>query len=328
MDKQSRRKFWDVLINLNDTGEESIRRLEQVIQYPKTICRFRSVNENTLNQLKNNVLHYSTANHYDDPFDTYFYVDYSYIKKKIEFFKGLISSGGEHIIEFICDSMHNVLNTKKEDFHLNMADLQHINLENFQALVKNARESVLRNLWSICFCDNELNENLWLKYADSHKGFALVYDLHRNQDYLCGKGDKCESCLMSKFPLSLYPVFYTDNRYNATEYVVSLILVQMLPQLAHFIERSWELEKISLIKKECHHYDNEWRMIFSGIIRDNDHPFIKYRPTQVIMGLKTSEDDQSKIIAAAKVAQIPTISKMVINDNDELEPCLICTEDQ
>lgn len=323
MNKQSRRKFWNVISNLNDTSEKSVRKLEQVIQYPKTICRFRSVSENALNQLKNNVLYYSTANYYDDPFDTYFYIDHSYIKKQIEFFKELISNNRERIIEFICDSMHNILNTKKEDIHFNMADLLHINLGNFQALAKNARESVLRNLWSICFCDNELNENLWLKYADSYKGFALVYDLYRNQDYLCGKGDKCKSCCMSKFPLSLYPVFYTDNRYNATEYVVSLILVQMLPQLANFIDRPWELEKISLIKKECHHYDDEWRMIFSGIIRDNDRPFIKYRPTQVIIGLKMSEKDQSAIIAAAKTAQIPIISKMVINDNDELEPRVI-----
>ena len=56
------------------------------------LCRFRSVNKNTLQQLQDNKLFFSSADRYDDPFDTYFYIDYAKIRKIIITFKTLMDA--------------------------------------------------------------------------------------------------------------------------------------------------------------------------------------------------------------------------------------------
>ena len=37
------------------------------------------------------------------------------------------------------------------------------------------RNEIRKDTWSICFCENGLNETLWLKYANQYKGFVLIY---------------------------------------------------------------------------------------------------------------------------------------------------------
>ncbi len=34
-------------------------------------------------------------------------------------------------------------------------------------------QSILKNsLWTVCFSESEINETMWLKYADQYKGFS------------------------------------------------------------------------------------------------------------------------------------------------------------
>ena len=75
MDNNGREKFWNVLKNLHDNSETSVNMLMDASPRPKTLCRFRSVSKNSLQQLNDNKLFYSSANYYDDPFDTYFYIN-------------------------------------------------------------------------------------------------------------------------------------------------------------------------------------------------------------------------------------------------------------
>lgn len=71
---ESRRtkKFWDVLLTMHDAAPEHIQQLQKTSIIPNTLCRFRAVNENSLVQLQENKLYFSTSDYYDDPFDTYF----------------------------------------------------------------------------------------------------------------------------------------------------------------------------------------------------------------------------------------------------------------
>lgn len=84
-------------------------------------------------------------------------------------------------------------------------------------LIRNARQIVQSEEYSICFTEDELNEVLWLKYAQNHKGFVMGYDLKNDADFLCGKTDKCENCSSYIIDSSLYPVCYSDEKYDATD---------------------------------------------------------------------------------------------------------------
>ena len=48
----------------------------------------------------------------------------------------------------------------------------------FLSYVLTLRSKIQDEILSICFSENGFNETLWLKYADMHKGFCLMYDLN------------------------------------------------------------------------------------------------------------------------------------------------------
>ena len=66
--------------------------MQKTIIIPNTLCRFRAVNENSLVQLQENKLYFSTSDYYDDPFDTYFYLDYDAIDRQIESIVSLLNN--------------------------------------------------------------------------------------------------------------------------------------------------------------------------------------------------------------------------------------------
>lgn len=86
MNQDERKKFWDVLLTMHDVAPDHIQQLRQAIIMPQTLCRFRTVNDNSLMQLQENKLYFSTADYYDDPFDTYFYLDYDTIERQLKSF--------------------------------------------------------------------------------------------------------------------------------------------------------------------------------------------------------------------------------------------------
>lgn len=76
MNHQERKQFWNVLMKTKDTSSESLAALNARYTLPQWLCRFRTVSESSLHQLQDNKLYFSSADYYDDPFDTYFYIDY------------------------------------------------------------------------------------------------------------------------------------------------------------------------------------------------------------------------------------------------------------
>lgn len=84
MNQDERKKFWDVLSTMHDMTPAHIQQLQQTIIVPHTLCRFRAVSESSLTQLRENKLYFSTADYYDNPFDTYFYVNYRLLQQSTD----------------------------------------------------------------------------------------------------------------------------------------------------------------------------------------------------------------------------------------------------
>lgn len=210
---------------------------------------------------------------------------------------------------------------------LDAATQNPITAEAFEESIKNVRSQILKTLYSICFCEDPLNETLWLKYADSHRGFVVTYDFHSADTYLCGKDGICKNCPTIQTPPNIYPVYYSNEKYDASRYAIAALLkVSMassgvsIPQgLLRAADASmiWEIERISLLKKPCHVFDEEWRMIYSQwcVAR----PCIKLKPKSVIIGYRTPLYKERLIISAATVAGIKDVRKIQINRKDELE---------
>ncbi len=73
MNISERAIFWKTLCTLDgrDLISDSLK-LREVIKYPKTqtLCRYRNVSSHTIEALQTNKLYFSSADYYDDPFDT------------------------------------------------------------------------------------------------------------------------------------------------------------------------------------------------------------------------------------------------------------------
>lgn len=318
MNSVEREKFWKALCNIQDDTPEHIQELVSTIRPPHYLCRFRSVKESSLQQLQENKLYFSSADYYDDPFDTFIHVDFACIKalytivsdnlktnnpafkSVFKIFEPIVGISAEQFID----------NLKAEDF----------DLSSISERIKHVRTMIQKILFSICFCEDELNETLWLKYANNYRGFALVYDIKDENTLLCGTEDMCKDCKsMSERPY-IYPIYYSENPYDATQYALACLLREKhLP--SQFLEAiryasMWQAERISLIKKKCHEYDKEWRMIRPAMMLERT--CIKMKPHKIILGLKMPEYERMLVISAAKIAGISTVEELYINDLDQL----------
>lgn len=240
--------------NMNDEGQ----RLMKTIKYPRFIYRYRSVNNNSLAALMENKLFFSTPNFYDDPFDTFLRIDkdevIAHINQELNSIEIINDYADFHKIpiEIAKEKISNIL----------QIFLNELNRDSFNYL----REVLRSEVYSVCFTDTWRNEALWLKYADQHRGFAVVYDLLDTTSCLCGKYKNCIDCQTVNTSIHYYPICYTNEIYNATEYAKHLAVFQAFKSqndnyIYHLRSKLppfyWEREKISLIKKKCHEYDAE-----------------------------------------------------------------------
>ena len=326
MNNIERKLFWDTLCDIRDNTPNSLQELLATIKTPDCLCRFRSLSENSLLQLQENKLYYSSADYYDDPFDTFIHVDYFRVKGLYRFPKSLLDSGNPDLRNMII-ALEPLFGMSTEQILDNMKN-QPLDISIFPERIREIRTIIQKNLFSICFCEDALNETLWLKYADNYKGFALIYDVKDDDSFLCGKEKMCENCRSLTEKPFIYPVYYTEVPYDATRFALACMLLgeQVPQQIIEFCCKGvmWEAERVSLIKKKCHEYDQEWRMIRPTMMPDRT--CIKMKPHKVILGLRMPEDEKRLVISAAKVAGISNIEELYINDSDQLDTRGITSE--
>ncbi|MCI9457855.1 MAG: hypothetical protein HFE44_12940 [Oscillospiraceae bacterium] len=76
-----------------------------------------------------------------------------------------------------------------------------------------------------------------------------------------------------------------------------------------------------LIKKKCHQYDNEWRMITGCAMKPPI--MMEWIPVGVILGLRMEKSEENLVISLARQAGIKKIYKSIINKDNLLDGYLI-----
>lgn len=272
MTKEEKNIFWNTLCSLD--GKDIVadsKTIRSVIKYPKYLYRYRKVDMNTLGALQRNKMYFSSSNYYDDPFDTFLHVNMDKIKNVAQLISGDIDKRNLYI-----NQLCGLLQMSDRDRLQFISSFDSIDIQKFESIMKNhltdkeygVRNEIRKESWSVCFSENGFNEVLWLKYADQHKGFALMYDLEDDSKHLCGKKEKCKKCDIANSGTPLYPMYYSEERYDATDFAQYLVIQKLLDQLPKstvvescrsiFGEFTWSREKILLIKK------NVMKMIKNG----------------------------------------------------------------
>ena len=328
MDAQEREVFWNTLCSLQGLDvKQDTEKLMKTIRFPKYLFRYRSVSLGSLEALRTNKLFFSSANYYDDPFDTFLYIDIEYIRQVfLSAFQTREST--EAVTEGVKTLLGEMLAEKQRElFTVDYVKSMLSNglVESFLGSALALRDEVKKDSWSICFSENGFNESLWLKYADQHKGFVQIYDLENEENYICGKQEKCQNCGIKMYGKALYPIYYSNEPYDATDFakIIMLNKIGELPgvQIPQYLHDSvgkgvWESERTTLIKKKCHEYDEEWRMITN--CRTKEQPAMQWIPSGIILGLRMGVKEENLVVSMAKEAGIKNIYKSCIDPKNQL----------
>lgn len=333
MNTEERKAFWEMLCSFDGSDpKKEAEMLKATIRYPRYLYRYRPVNTNNLEALHTNHLYFSSANYYDDPFDTYLHIDIDRVERE------LTEAFTDPAILEQAAARSRVFVSKNEgffpdDFIRMFSDPLGIQKAFFGGLgasfldyLLTLRNKVREDTWSVCFSENGFNETLWLKYADQHRGFSLIYDMENANNLLCGKQEKCNNCYFKESRPSLYPIQYSNVPYDATDFA-KIVLLQsaikdsnvsdLLEILSHAKPAYWERERTTLIKKECHRYDEEWRMITWGNVKPPI--MLEWIPNGIVLGLRMGKSERGLVISLAKQAGIKHIFESFINRNNQLD---------
>lgn len=327
MDSEQRQHFWQTLCSLKGENPiEDMKALAETIIVPEFLYRYRPVTVSSVDALQRNLLFYSNANYYDDPFDTLIHTDFKKINESvIDYFTNRVKP--EDMISF-----GEQLNIPDKNISAALEILQNITATDLvneidDYLKKNIQVILKKNLWSACLSECGNNEVMWLKYADQYKGFCVVYDMKDKNKLLCGKQEYCQNCIVTSAGTSLYPIYYSDKGYDATEYTKRLttgyIALNHLNNEAAkavieaFPIKMWEQERIALTKSKCHEYDQEWRFLLRS---PSPGPIMQeWIPYGVILGLKMGSFERELIIRSAQMAGVDHVFELFITNEYELD---------
>lgn len=320
---KKRREFWDTLSRARGFSKEVRDTVLQARPRVNRLCRFRTFGPGSLEQLRTNTLLFSSPPYYDDPLDTYFYVD----KKALQIqFNLIIDAFRGHPLKEIIALLgqFGIPDFNKLRDIIGRAEIEELpfQFDQLNSQIDDIRRIVQNVGYSLCFCDDPLNEVLWLKYADNHKGFVQIYDANCSIRFLCGQKNSCGLCANDDSSLAPFPIYYSNEGYDATRYALALLLLCELPanvkvscpELIKYLKESirWEFEKVTLIKRKQHEYDCEWRLLCRGSAEGR--PSIQMVPSSVVLGLHMKEEEKRSVVDAAKSAGIKEILQAHIDE--------------
>ena len=323
MNLKKRQIFWDTLCSLDGQNKQKdYEKLISTIQYPKNLCRFRSIDELSISALQENKLYFSSAKNYDDPFDSFLHIDWNIIKTQIYTIK-------QYINELpLPPFLNSFLNELMQNNHLIKFNEDNMLIQVVQKLNEKIRPELQEKSFSICFSEDYLNQNLWLKYAENHRGFCLVYDLSCKDDYTYNIKDITNNAFNSS-PNYLFPIYYSNKPYDLTYYALAILIDKYLPcyafdkniELINSLLNKMVIYKhyiFSLIKNKCHKYDKEWRILPDCFSQNDQYRPIIWKPRKVIIGLRTPKHHINLIKHSAKIAGIENIYQATITPQDKL----------
>ena len=317
----------DIRLEPNTPKEEFDSKILPLLQFisnnvPEQLFKFRECTEYSLDAFDKDELWLSKASLFNDLHDSLFFFDKSYILKTIE---EMFSSGnmlalfealrsGQVSLEPIRQSTPDVqqrissiissLDAKQ------LTDIVWDSIPAFSTFLDQCfysiKESIRNSTKMVCLSESIKSPLMWAHYAENNKGFALGYGFRNNEITQCSNCPN-RSCNNIKFA-TIYPVIYSDKRFNATSYG-QWYVEQYLKNLLGISEIAPYNDNFLFVKAALHKssdwaYENEWRIICSTpnpAVESRDRYPIKKRPIAIYFG-----------------CQIPEIyRKMLINIADE-----------
>lgn len=287
---------------------------------PKNLYRYRCCNNLNFEALANDQVVLTSPLLFNDPYDSLLYINRNSLLEKLKspldnenIAKKLVSNsefrlqqeelfGEEYIHKIIDNPIHD------EDYE-EFKKRSLIFYSNFlDQLIAVSLKKLKQSSYIGCFSETYESILMWSHYAMNHTGFVLNYDFQSQFEIEITVGDKKHigSHFIDK---QIFPVHYSQNRYDATEYIELHMIDNFFNQIGidyniPFFDKLFYYK--FLLKKSLNwKYEQEWRIIkLNPEFQDDEQPkfeVIDYvRPTDIYLGYEISNTDRKKLIDIAK----------------------------
>lgn len=323
-----RDKFKEILDNTfirnyedKDVKDNKIKIFSKSVQSlkPEKLYRYRKFDSNSIDALYKNLITTSKPYSFNDPFDSLIYADSTAILDEIKkpgsrenFSKWLknnpiiLSSLSEKELELI----HSVLQKPQNQYNKLVENVMDKIKLQFEKEFLDAVNFLKTYPNIACFSETQTSPTMWAHYADSHQGFVLEYNLKNYHSPCSSCSLKCNN---EHYEL-LFPVIYSDERFNAKDFIAAYWAQKLLYNLPSniFIPKDDELAiyKILSYKSLDWEYEKEWRIISLC----NNKPVIKRKPTGIYLGTNMPAGNKGFLKDYADKNDIP-VYEMYIEHN-------------
>ena len=181
-----------------------------------------------------------------------------------------------------------------------------------------AKDGIRERTKIVCLSESIRSPLMWAHYANNHKGFAIGYDFRNNEITQCSNCPN-RSCANIKLGV-LYPVIYSDKRYDATRYGQWIIQQQINRIMGIPAEELYDdgflFTKAALHKSNDWSYENEWRITCSTpnlSVEQKDRYPIKKKPIAIYFGSQIPDFYRKMLMRIADEKGIPRYQMYVKN---------------
>lgn len=295
MNREDFNKVLQEIIIPEGTSNEKINEMVQPIRdaisemLPSSLFRFRPCGDLQIEAFEKDEIYAVTADKFNDPYDTLPWFD---IARVVNWLEAISSPGAlEQLQSFLAagndfpDEFKKMLPGTYWD-EIKRGLLAAPDIKDLDRELLASKQQALSQLTTLspiiaqyakrfstyaCFCEDVQSILMWGHYADSQKGFALEYDFRPT--------------LLNPLPnVAICPVIYSENRYDATDYITwAFLKMQQMPVISTDISAHM---KVALHKSKDWEYELEWRLIDPSLQDPNNpKPMVtQYRPNSIYYG--------------------------------------------
>lgn len=307
--------IYNIKVNRNTPSDEFKRRMQPLIQYiqmnvPESLYKFRECTENNLAAFSRDEIWLSKASNFNDVHDGLLFFDkHTILNQAQQIFAPenvptafqVIKQSPSILNQFkflnmdIQKIIGDRIETLDERTFSNLSQMILTNLEMFlDSYFGQLKNEIRAQVKMACLSADIKSPLMWAHYAGNHKGFALGYDFRGNNVSQCANCQN-RSCERIKQAV-IYPIIYSDERFNATEYgkwfIEQNIKMYLGMQAETVFDDEFLFTKAALHKSSDWRYEDEWRIVCStpdlNMEQKDCYPIIK-RPNVIYFGSEISD---------------------------------------
>ncbi|MBQ8969098.1 MAG: DUF2971 domain-containing protein [Bacteroidaceae bacterium] len=255
---------------------------------PEKLFRYRSVNDYSIDDFKKGEISLCHAGMFPDKYDSCLFVDKKVVKQNIDngydswmliFLESIRLHPELYPSTEIVARTHEYMKggyTNEQIRDILKVHIGNTYINDFISYLKNkeSRFRSPRNSAKIgCFTESVHSKYMWDRYGGGYKGFALRYDFRNIKEMHSKKTHELE----------LFPVFYSEERLNATYEEMVVFMLDFMKQTGFSSSAIMEYRKhypvnqlywfLSYLYKDkkVYEHEQEWRMLYYNLTNEDDY---------------------------------------------------------